>query len=290
MKKTIKKIVRKVVSPDMYTKLFLAYKKIWKHKDLPEFNTKFAHFNKAGFYDFTLDDTQFKIALHPDNGCVDLEIFASGNYEPDILHLIKQQLHPEAVFLDIGANIGQHSLFASRHCKHVYSFEPMKKIYDQFYSSIFVNDILNISLYNYGLGNKAEVLPIYGNDNIGASSVFTNENRKKIQDIKVLRLDDVYKQIGINNCDLVKIDVEGYELEVLKGGENFFKKYKPKIILEYTPFFYDKKDPNISKEIIQLLFSLGYALYDIDNNQVIDKNNIEDFHARVTFQTNIFCS
>lgn len=289
MKKTIKRIVRKIVSPNMYTKLFLAYKKVYKNKNLPAFNEKFAHFNKPGFYDFSLDDTKFKIALHPDNGCVDLEIFASGNYEPEILRLIKKHLAPDAVFLDIGANIGQHSLYASRHCKHVYAFEPMKKIYDQFSSSVFTNDFLNISVYNYALGNTKEVLPIYGNDNIGASSLFTSENRKKIQDIKVLRLDDIVQDLGLERCDLVKIDVEGFELEVLKGGKEFFAKHKPKIVLEYTPFFYDKKDPNIARELIQLLFTLGYKLYDIDNKLDIPEDQIDSFHARVTFQTNILC-
>ncbi len=293
MKSQIKKALRSVLPSELFARLYRVYAKASGMQIDASKIKKYSNFTKKDFYDFDLSGTHFKIMLDPDNGGVDAEIYADGCYEADMLRLIKSNLTDDDVFLDIGANIGQHSLYASRHCSHVYSFEPIRRLCEQLDSSIFINDFLNINTYNYALGNDNVSLPIYGSvSNMGASSLVTSENRVKIQNIKVLRLDDVYQSIGLTRCDMVKIDVEGYELDVLLGAAKLIAKYKPKILIEYSPIFYKKVDKNndtsTGQKIYQFLISNNYKIIDVvDGRGVVEVTSFEQL--RDVEQTNLFC-
>ena len=59
--------------------------------------------------------------------------------------------------LDIGGNIGQHSLLLAPYCKEIYSFEPIPKVFKSFKNSINANHYKNITLQNIAIGNKKEV-------------------------------------------------------------------------------------------------------------------------------------
>lgn len=251
---------------------------------------KYAHFVKRGFYPFKLGSVQFDILLDPNNGGIDMEIFTDGVYEPEILKLLGSNLKAGDIFIDIGANIGQHSMFCSYFCKQVYSFEPVKKLFDQFNESIAKNEIHNITSYNYALGDADGEIPMYSNgSSMATSSIVSTTGKHFIQNVEVVKLDDVYKKLGIDGASLVKVDVEGYEFNVLKGAENFLKKYKPKIVIEFSPYFYRRTDPSISQKIIDFLTGLGYELYDLDDVNSVRRqiNNLEDISNKD--QVNLLC-
>ena len=251
---------------------------------------QYSRFVTRGFYPFTLGDTCFEIMLDPGNGGVDMDIFADGVYEPEILKLLRSHLSADGVFIDIGANIGQHSLYCSYFCRQVYSFEPVKKLYDQFKESIARNKINNIAPQNVALGDTEGEVPIYSNgSSLAASSIVATKNKNFIQHVKVVRLDDVYKGLGIDKATLVKIDVEGYELGVLQGAKNFIKKYTPIIVLEFSPYFYRRTDPGISQRILDFLSGLGYELYDLGDthNKKMRISKVEEISN--ADQVNLLC-
>lgn len=278
------------MAPGVYPVIYKAYLRLAGSPISGERAAKYARFIRLGFYQFALKDIKFDIMLNPDNGGVDLEIFADRHFEPQILEFIRARLSAADVFIDIGANIGQHSLYASYLCGHVYSFEPIKRLYDQFNKSIFKNDILNITAYNYALGNEKKEVPIYSNEsNMGGSSILAGGDKNFLQNVKIFRLDDVYEKMGIVRTDMIKIDVEGYELEVLLGARNFIKKYQPKILMEFSPYFYNRVDSKISGRIIEFLLGAGYELWNIGDHgdQKIRINKLEDLHG--ASQINLFC-
>lgn len=285
----IKSFARKNLPEKLYSISFILYKKIIKREKVLEKDIRFSNFKRAGFYNFKLEEISFPIFLNPNNGGVDYEIFADGVYEPYILNLIKNSLGKDSVFIDIGANIGQHSLYASFFCKEVFSFEPIEKIYNQMNISVHFNDIFNIRTLNYALGSQKEILPIYSSDiNVGASSLVSVSKKKKIQDIKVFKLDDIHESLCIENCDLIKIDVEGFEYNVMLGAKDFIRKFKPKIILEYSPLLYREFDANISTDIFLFLKGLDYNVYDIGSGEKLEL--VEDFKRLLSIdQTNLFC-
>lgn len=288
IKNEIKSFLRDKIGGKIYYHLYNMY---LSYLNVPSEKAKqLAKFHKEGFYEFKLEDIDFPIYLNPNNGGVDAEIFCDGYFEDGILKLIKNNSNKESVFLDIGANIGQHSFWASHFFKKVYAFEPITPLFEQINKTLLRNDFFNIQVFNYGIGDKKEILPIYSNkSNMGASSILINENKEKKQDIKIISLDQEIEKIGIEKVDFIKIDVEGFEHNVLLGIQEIVKKYNPKILIEFSPMFYDKKNESISKKIYDYFIENGYEIFDVGNLGE-KKIPIKDFsELKKDHQTNLFC-
>ena len=239
----------------------------------------------------TLDfrDVRTKIALNEKNGYIDRYIYNHGIFDPHILSEIVNNLNKDSVFLDIGANIGQHSLVSSQFCKTVYSFEPLSEIYQQFSESIRKNKFKNIKANNFALGNASGEMEIYiPTINFGGSSLVKDGLNKGFevnsQKITIKKLDDLSE---ITKFDLIKIDVEGFEYEVLKGGENKIKQNQTIIILEYSYDQMEKLKPGTSKELYAFIDQiLNYKIIDLKSQEkILNFSQIENIP-----QTDLFIS
>ncbi|MES2622907.1 MAG: FkbM family methyltransferase [Patescibacteria group bacterium] len=253
-------------------------------------------FTETVLFDFNYADIGFKIFLNPKNGFIDKEIFWKGVYEEDFLDFLKQEIHSEDVYIDIGANIGQHALFVSRIVKRglVYAFEPNPAIYDQFTKSIEANGIKNIQQYNIGLGaEKSEQKLFLNTENIGGSSQLQYKDAMSEITMHIEKGDDILGPI-CSKVDFIKIDVEGFEYEALVGLTETIKKYKPKMLIEFTPVFYNKKNSQDAQHILDFLLAHGYSFRDLEaaHSSTVYKTK-EEMTAWLTSmtkdQTNIFC-
>ncbi len=258
---------------------------------------KLKKFTKETITDFDFQKVKFKIIVNPKNGTVDNEIFLQGVYEPSFLKVIKNNLKSGDTYVDIGANIGQHSLFASRVVGDngkVIAFEPVSKIYRQFKESMEINNIQNIEVHNLACGEEEKEMFIYMTEaNMGGSSlVFGSDTREK-EKINLVTADSILGHES--HIDFIKIDVEGYEYQALLGLSETLKKHHPKIMLEYSYDGYKEVNLGSDKKILDLLFSLNYSLYDIENNDVeipklSDSFDYGYFDKNKIIQTNILCS
>ena len=123
---------------------------------------------------------------------------------------------------------------------------------------------------------------------MGTSSLVTKEGRYFNQNIKVRRFDDIYVRIGITGNSFLKIDVEGYEFNVLLGAEKFIDLNRPKILLEYSPCFYNVTDPTIGSKIYDFFTSKNYLVFDISEGEKYDR--IDNFDKLPNAgQTNTYC-
>lgn len=174
-----------------------------------------------------------------------------GQWEQHISDILSQYYIPNTNFLDIGSNYGCHSLAIAKKIKNasgtgkVYSFEIQPKIYNLFLDNIKNNnfsDIINPNLI--GLSNKNEVIHINVPDNykqfqnygsLGIKEMSSQTSGKTIN-TKLVKLDD----LSINNISLIKLDVEGHELEVLEGSLNTLLYNKPIILIEIWEKHKDK--------------------------------------------------
>lgn len=155
--------------------------------------------------------------------------------------------------LDIGANIGYNSLMFSDYGP-VYAFEPLFHTIVQL--NIDNNNLKhNMYIIPIALSDKREDVPMYlptqtpkGYRNYGGSSIhFTDQQDSETKtNVPCHRLDDIYKGV----TSFIKIDVEGHELQVLKGAENTIKKFMPTILIEIHDFE--------NSEVPNYLKSLGY--------------------------------
>lgn len=165
------------------------------------------------------------------------------------------------VILDIGANIGNHTVFFSKICnaKKVYAFEPIAETYNILCRNISLNHIEDtVIAYNVALGNVPGNAKIknFSLLNIGGTTVEEADDG----DISMKRLDDY----EFERIDFIKIDVERYEHELLKGAKKTLAKHSPVIFIEIFDDCFSKVD--------KLLRSYGYTRsHSIKYNHVYTK-------------------
>lgn len=168
------------------------------------------------------------------------------------------QVIKESYVLDIGANIGNHTLYYLNECNAlgVYCFEPIQDTFNMLKKNIEINNLNNYTyLYNVGVGMGSGNAKIgqYDINNIGGSTIeLTNDG-----DIKVVSIDELEITAKIG---LVKMDVEGFEISALNGMLNTIKKNMPYISIEIRD--YNKE------EACSLLKGLGYKYIELDKEDV----------------------
>jgi FkbM family methyltransferase len=168
-------------------------------------------------------------------------------YEQDILEEIFKFLGSRFGFfgggiaIDAGANIGNHSLWFSRFFPKVLSFEPHPDTFSLL--SINTRTEKKITAYNFGLAESNKSIKLFEIDgNMGANTIFGSHESQPGVEVEVRVLDSFVK--GLDRVSLLKIDVEGYELEVLQGSEGLVRRDSPFILIERTSFggSYSKSD------------------------------------------------
>jgi len=202
----------------------------------------------------------FLILIDPCNGRVDEQIFLHKQWESQLCGHIKSLLPADGVFVDVGGNIGYISLFAASYVPQgtVHYFEPIPNLVEQSKKSIQRNGYSNITQYNVGCGATKGFETLYINkENIGASGVYSSGDTS----IKIT-IDALDNLLGhLDRIDLIKIDVEGYELSALQGMLQILKIHQPHLLIEFSPTLY--KNPEDGKKILQLLFKNNYKITDI---------------------------
>lgn len=153
-------------------------------------------------------------------------------YESNMLKYIENK-YVGGVFVDIGACMGTHSLPFSKTADRVIAFEPYFPNYKLLFLNIFINQIENIQPYNIALGNTQGIKSIYaqGNSFVNGNPTFVKNPKKDLvhpYHVPMLRLDD----FNLQDITLIKIDVENYNEEVLRGMEQTLKRTHPDILIE----------------------------------------------------------
>lgn len=152
-------------------------------------------------------------------------------YELPELGKLSHIIPKDGVIVDIGSNIGNHSLFFALFLKasKIFPFEPNKEVYDVLISNVIVNGVYDVFDFSYlGVGVSDKNSGGFGVEkrdrNQGAAKMIAGEG-----DIDVVRVDEALKN---ENPVLIKIDVEGMELQALNGLSGILKRCRPVIMIE----------------------------------------------------------
>lgn len=166
------------------------------------------------------------------------KINLKGIYEKEELEFlidwIKTKHHHlfKGTAIDIGANIGNHSLFFADYFYKVKSFEPNIRTYQALYANSKLSN--NIETFNFGISDQEQSLLLnVSKNNVGGSFLLEkrNNNTEVNADlVQLFKLDTVLDEN--EKITLMKIDVEGHESKVLKGAKNIIEKHKPLILFE----------------------------------------------------------
>ena len=174
------------------------------------------------------------------NSFIDREIYLMGGYEDDLIAAFLECIRPgrKGTILDIGANVGTHSVAFSQVFDQVHAFEPNRMLWPSFEKNVAINSLPNVSLHRIGLGVTRGSVPFYSiaKNNYGLGTVLPIQQYDlPLQQIGVIDIEVgdeiVEKQIG-ERIDAIKIDVQGFEWQVLKGLERTLRKDRPVLWVE----------------------------------------------------------
>ena len=192
--------------------------------------------------------------------------FLRGVYEPEKTDAICRIIRPGDIALDIGAHVGYFSVLMSKlvgSTGRVFSFEPRKINFAFLKKHLAKNKCLNVQTIESAVGSSVGTAYMDTRTGTGTGKVHSTGNLA----VKIVTVDAFYRQFPeLSPPSFIKIDVEGGEVEVLKGAEATIKKYKPRIILA-------THNPQLDAQCSQWLIFIGYRSEAIDQ-PVGDKETI----------------
>lgn len=219
-----------------------------------------------------------------------------GEYSESEVKLFKEIIKQGDVVLDIGANIGCHTMAFSRLVGQgiVFSYEPERNNFNALAGNIALNNIRNVHVFQKAVGSTSGLISVPELDleqttNMGGLSLTGDYSRAPNYVVPLTTIDEQ----NLLRCNFIKIDVEGMEKPVLEGAKQTIEKYKPILYVE------DDRD-NLHDALIEFIKSLNYIpykhlapLYNPENYYKNTKDEFlmpnEDGTYRAIVSSNIFC-
>ena len=195
---------------------------------------------------------------------------AEPDWEVEQTKVFLERLPGHDIVIDIGANIGFYSCLAAIHGKHVLSFEPSPRNLRYLTQNLWANRCKQIEVFPMGLGSQCGLNQIYGFGGI-ASFVegWGQSDSRRAELVAVTTLDTILAGRFPNERILVKMDVEGFELEVLKGASQTLRRDpKPTWLVEIMladGVIPDGRNPAFA-ETFECFWSAGYECRMLDGS------------------------
>lgn len=208
---------------------------------------------------------------------IDLAIYVLGGFEVRTIRRYKKLIRKGDNILDIGANIGAHTLPLAQLVGNngkVISFEPTQYAFGKLEKNISLNPNLapRITAKQMMLVSKnSSELPdaIYSSWPLENSNDLHKDHRGRLKSTDgatIATLDQYIQNSDLQHINFIKLDVDGNEYDVLMGAHETLRKFKPALIIELAPCVYESS-PQKFDDILNLLWSLGYELTDVSNSK-----------------------
>lgn len=207
------------------------------------------------------------------NEGIDFSIYLIGGFEPRTLKLYRKIVQPGQTVVDVGANIGSHTLPLAKRVGNggiVAAFEPTAFAYRKLVANVALNPELSRRIVplqtmlagNRGAGLAPSLFSSWPLEKSGDLHAAHKGRRMDTSGAAVATMDDVLDRLGIGPVDFIKIDVDGHEHEVLKGALQTLKSFRPALLMEFAPYLIEKED---FYEMVALLQNAGYRFFDANS-------------------------
>ncbi|MCU0549632.1 MAG: FkbM family methyltransferase [Leptolyngbya sp. Prado105] len=201
-------------------------------------------------------------------------------FEPSMIKLFRAIAENSEVILDIGANIGCTALLFGELAQRVYAFEPSPTTFKFLEKNVLNSGLKNITLQNLGLGAEPSESTLTFSPSNRAGGFVSNQTQIEtghvIEKIVIRPLDDLVQQLNLSIVDFIKIDVEGFEGQVLKGAKQTLATYRPIVVLELNHWCLNVFQRTSVPDFLDLLRSIFPILLAIDGSRYLDLHNESD--------------
>ena len=160
-------------------------------------------------------------------------VYLQGCDDVVLFRMLERLVTPGASAIDVGANIGIHTCVLSKCVGEqgmVYAYEPVKRNIRDLESNLLMNQITNVVVRDVGVGSQAGDVPFHFTEEKDFNKGMSRYDPNAKDTIPVVALDDDLP--SVENIVLIKIDVEGMELDVIKGSWNLLEKHRPYLVVE----------------------------------------------------------
>ena len=197
-----------------------------------------------------------------------------GTYEPELRQIFRTVLPEGGVALDVGANVGWHTLLMARlvgEGGRVLAAEANPSVRKRLEDNLKLNRFRQVEIIPYAIANAEGTVEFYGPDaddpDSGNGHVVADAatGRGEIIRVETRRLDVILPATQIERLDLIKIDVEGFEWPVLQGAEQSIEKFRPHIVFEYNAE-YASRGGGTPEQLEEYFQKHRYRLFAIGRN------------------------
>ena len=213
---------------------------------------------------------------------IDFSIYLLGSFEPATVRCYECIVKAGDVVLDIGANIGAHTLPRARLVGdggRVIAFEPTRYAFEKLLSNIALNpalvaciDAQQTMLVAESSATVAEA--IYSSWPLEHRGHVHAEHRGRLMNTTGARaatLDSVLRELNVERVDFVKLDVDGNEHAVLSGARETLRRHRPRILMELAPYVY-AETPQAFDALLELMWAMEYSLVEVQGGDLLPRD------------------
>ncbi len=220
------------------------------------------------------------IRYHLDlNEGIDFSIYLLGAFEPGTRKALQSLVKPGDVVLDIGANIGAHTLTIAQSTGSsgkVFAFEPADFAFTKLKRNLALNPSLEAHTFSHQilLAASAAEPPerqIYASWPLETAGAVHPKHRGQLvsaESASVETLDAFVEQEGLTRLDLIKMDVDGHELSVLQGARKTLQHFRPTLVMEMSPYIHSEFQHAFA-DFVDTLKHCGYELRNADTGKPV---------------------
>lgn len=201
--------------------------------------------------------------------------YENSIHEPDVTHLFAREANEASGIVDVGANLGWYTCIGAVLSEGtVWSLEMDPENVQRLRKNVQLNDADNVEIIHAAADEEKGIVSY---ERSSGAAEFKIEQEKGAShgtvDVEATTVDHVL--MPAEEVDLMKIDVEGAELRVLRGAVRTLEAMKPKIIVEVHPFRLFDQGGSI-EELIEILTERGYALYEVASPESSERNVVSE--------------
>ncbi len=199
-----------------------------------------------------------------------LNLMSGEVFEPDEVALVKKNVFPGSVVIDIGANIGYYTLLFAKLVGahgHVFAFEPEPANFLLLTKNILLNNYNNVTWVPKAVASSNKRMKLFlCDESSGMHRIYPSLVCDQSLSVDAVSL-DTFSPLQHKKIDFIKMDIEGAEYMAMYGMQNIIKKNSPKLLTEFSPaaLFESGTAP---KKYLDLLLNCGYTIYDAQERPV----------------------